>query len=322
MLHGSFASARVLTGPTGSGKTRLALDIAERIGAEIVSMDSMAVYRGMDIGTAKPTAAECGRIPHHLIDILDPWESASVAWWLDRAAAACDDIRRRGKTPLFVGGTPLYLKALIFGLFDGPQADDALRARLTAEGERDGFASLHRRLMTVDPRSAGRIHANDVRRVIRALEVFELTGRPISDWQTEWAVEPSPTTDEPRIYWVDWPRAVLYDRIERRVEAMFAAGLVDEVRGLQSLPKPLSREARQALGYREVMEHLDGKATLTDTIAAVKAHSRQFAKRQLTWFRHLPGCFPVSTELTGQLWPPTIKGSGILPSPLGERGRG
>jgi tRNA dimethylallyltransferase len=305
MLRGPFASARVLTGPTGSGKTRLALDLAGRLGAEIVSMDSMAVYRGMDIGTAKPTAAERAAVPHHLLDELDPWESASVAWWLQRAAAVCADTVARGKTPLFVGGTPLYLKALIFGLFEGPAADETLRQRLSFEAQRDGAEALHRRLASVDPRAAGRIHANDLRRVIRALEVFELTGRPMSDWQTEWA-EPPPAISEPAIYWVDWPRDILYNRIEQRVDDMFAAGLVGEVRRLLALPKPLSREARQALGYREVMEHFNGTMTLADTISAVKTHSRQFAKRQLTWFRRLPGCFSVSTELTGELWRPTM----------------
>jgi tRNA dimethylallyltransferase len=308
MLCGPFASARVLTGPTGAGKTRLALEIAARLEAEIVSMDSMAVYRGMDIGTAKPTAAERGAIAHHLIDVLDPWESASVAWWLEQAALICNDIVRRGKTPLFVGGTPLYLKALIFGLFAGPAADETLRRRLAEDAERLGAHSLHGRLQKVDPQAAARIHANDMRRVIRALEVFELTGRPISAWQTEWAA-PAPLHGEPAIHWIDWPRAELYERIDRRVEAMFALGLVDEVRRLRSLPKPLSREARQALGYREVLDHLDGKLPLPDTIAAVKTHSRQFAKRQLTWFRRLPGCFPVSAELTGQLWHSTMKES-------------
>jgi tRNA dimethylallyltransferase len=309
MLRGPFASARVLTGPTGAGKTRLALDVAARLNAEIVSMDSMAVYRGMDIGTAKPTVAERAAVRHHLIDVLDPWESASVAWWLDQAAEVCASIAERGKTPLFVGGTPLYLKALIFGLFEGPAADEALRRRLAGDAEREGPESLHRRLREVDPVAAGRIHGNDVRRVIRALEVFELTGQPISAWQTEWAAAPAPTGDEPAIYWVDWPRQVLYERIEQRVDAMFAVGLVDEVRRLLALPMPLSREARQALGYREVIDHLEGKHSLMETIAAVKTHSRQFAKRQLTWFRRLPGCIPISAELTGQLWNPKMKGT-------------
>jgi tRNA dimethylallyltransferase len=267
-------------------------------------MDSMALYRGMDIGTAKPTVAERSAVAHHLVDVLDPWESASVGWWLKQAELACAEIAQRGKTVLFVGGTPLYLKALIFGLFEGPPADEAIRQRLTAEAERDGAESLHRRLQTVDPPAAAKIHANDVRRVIRALEVFERTGQPISARQTEWMAVPA--DQPPTIPWINWPRAELYERIDRRVEAMFAEGLVEEVRHVTSLPKPLSREAGQALGYREVGEYLAGRMSLAETIAAVKTHSRQFAKRQVTWFRHLPGCFPVAPELTGHLWHPTI----------------
>jgi tRNA dimethylallyltransferase len=183
-----FNQALILTGPTGSGKSRLALEVAERLGAEIVSMDSMALYRGMDVGTAKPSRADRGRVPHHLLDVLDPWESASVAWWLGRAADCCRDIAGRGRRPLLVGGTPLYLKALLFGLFDGPPADESVRRRLAAEAERDGREALHDRLARVDPACAGRLHPNDLRRVIRALEVWELTGRPISAWQTQWGV--------------------------------------------------------------------------------------------------------------------------------------
>jgi tRNA dimethylallyltransferase len=304
MLKGAFATAKILTGPTASGKSRFALELAKRLGAEIVSMDSMAVYRRMDIGTAKPTPAERADVPHHLVDVLDPWESASVAWWLEKAAAACREIASRGKTPLFVGGTPLYLKALLFGLFDGPAGDEKVRDRLLAEA--DAGANLHRRLLDVDPKAAQRIHPNDVRRVVRALEVFELTGRPISDWQTEWVAVSPASNDEPSAYWIDWPRDELYRRIEIRVDAMFAAGLVDEVRHLLTLPQPLSREARQALGYREVLEHLSGDMSVAQTVEAVKIHSRQFAKRQLTWFRNLPGCAPVRPELTGELWRHTM----------------
>src|SRR4051812_29034123 len=176
----------ILTGPTGSGKSALGVALAERLGAEIVSMDSMALYRGMDIGTAKPTAAERRRVPHHLIDVLDPWESASVAWWLERAAACCRAIEERGKRVLLVGGTPLYLKALLHGLFDGPGRDPAIRERLTREAETTGLQALHARLARVDPAAAARLHPNDLRRVIRALEVWEITGQPISARQRQW----------------------------------------------------------------------------------------------------------------------------------------
>ena len=311
MLPVPFQNALVLSGPTGSGKTRLALDLAERLGAEIVSMDSMALYRGMDIGTAKPTPDERQRVPHHLIDVLDPWESASVAWWRERAAEACCAVEARGHRPLFVGGTPLYLKALMFGLFDGPPADEDLRTRLIREAEVSGPATLHARLAQVDPPTAARLHPNDLRRIVRALEVWELTGRPISSWQQQWPQAQSGEEahglqpvglQESSVLWLDLPREALYDRINRRVEQMFAAGLVAEVRALRALPRPVSREAAQALGYKEVFAHLDGRATLAETVTEVQTRSRHFARRQLNWFRHLPGCRPVNGELTEQLW--------------------
>ncbi|HZT79513.1 MAG TPA: tRNA (adenosine(37)-N6)-dimethylallyltransferase MiaA, partial [Gemmataceae bacterium] len=288
-----------------SGKTALALCLAERLGAEIVSMDSMALYRGMDIGTAKPTAEERRRVPHHLIDVLAPWESASVAWWLQHAADCCRDIEARGKRVLIVGGTALYLKALLRGLFDGPPADEGLRRRLTEEAGRLGRQALHDRLARVDPATAARLHPNDVRRAVRALEVWELTGRPLSAWQTQWADGPGESGRPPPL-WLDLPRAELYARIDERVRQMFAAGLVDEVRALRRLPRPLSREAAQALGYKEVFDHLDGRATLEETVARVQTRSRNYAKRQLTWFRHLPECRPADRELTFAAWGLTI----------------
>src|SRR5260221_4124544 len=174
-----FRNAFILTGPTGSGKSEFALALAERLGAEIIGMDSMTLYRGMDIGTAKPTAADRLRVPHHLIDLLEPWESANVAWWLERAAESCREIEARGRRVLFVGGTPLYLKALLYGLFDGPPADAELRRRL----ELLGGQALRKRLSIVDPKTAARLHANDLRRLVRALEVWGLTGQPMSFWQ-------------------------------------------------------------------------------------------------------------------------------------------
>jgi tRNA dimethylallyltransferase len=245
-----FANALILTGPTGSGKSALALDVAERLGAEIVSMDSMAVYRHMDVGTAKPDAEARRRVPHHLLDVLEPWESASVAWWLERAADCCSDIEARGKRVLFVGGTPLYLKALLHGLFDGPAADEVLRARLTAEAEQQGRPALHRRLAEVDPAGAARIHPNDLRRVVRALEVYELTGRPISDWQQQWTPKGPDPGAVPRCLYLNLNRDVLYERINLRVLQMMRDGLVEEGRSLRRLGQPLSREAGQALGYR------------------------------------------------------------------------
>jgi tRNA dimethylallyltransferase len=297
-----FADALILTGPTACGKTALALELAGRLDAEIVGMDSMTLYRGMDVGTAKPTPRERARAPHHLLDVLDPWESGTVAWWLDRAAGACRDIAARGKRPLFVGGTPFYLKSLLHGLFEGPPGDARLRRELEAEAGREGKEALHAKLAAVDPRTASRLHPNDVRRVVRAMEVYRLTGRPISAWQQTWdtaafadAAAPPPAPIPAVV--LELPRDVLYDRINRRVGAMLDGGWLDEVRRLRELPRPLSREAAQALGYRELLAYLDGTGgTWDETVTLIRTHTRQFAKRQLTWFRHLPTLRPVPAD--------------------------
>lgn len=303
MAPDPFRHALILTGPTGSGKSRLALEVAERLDAEILSMDSMALYRGLDIGTAKPSAADRQRVRHHLLDVLDPWESASVAWWLQEAARACAEIEGRGKQVLIVGGTPLYLKALLRGLFDGPPADLELRKRLEAEATIRGGLVLHKRLKEVDPVTAERLHANDLRRVIRALEVQELTGRPISSWQSQWQGDVPPTEQtRPRCLWLDIPRHELYARIDNRVEEMIATGLVEEARRLRQLSQPLSREAGQALGYREMFDYLDGRLSREQAIRIIQTRSRQFAKRQLTWFRHLPEAVATTRELTFDRW--------------------
>ena len=304
MLPAPFENALVLTGPTGSGKTSLGIDLAERMNAEIISMDSMALYRRMNIGTAKPSESDRRRVPHHLIDVLEPWESANVAWWLEQAARTCRDIEARGKQALFVGGTPLYLKSLVYGLFEGPAGDAGLRKRLEEESTRLGVPAMHERLSTIDPVAATRIHVNDLRRIVRALEVFELTGKPISTWQTQWDAEPdAPSEDESNtVLWLDLPRDELYERINRRVEQMFAGGLVEEVQSLRKLDRPLSKEAAQALGYKEAFAYLDGKTTLAQTVEEVKTRSRQFAKRQISWFRHLSGCRGVTPQLTWELW--------------------
>jgi tRNA dimethylallyltransferase len=298
-----FANALILTGPTASGKSAVALELAPRLNAEIISADSMTLYRGMDIGTAKPSAEDRARVPHHLIDVLDPWESANVAWWLEQAAGRVRDIEARGKTALFVGGTPFYLKALLCGLFPSPPSDQDLRRRLEAEAGERGNEALHARLTGVDPVSAGRLHPNDVRRVIRALEVWHLTGRPLSAWQRQdWWGGDGPRFRPGSCLAIDVPRPELYVRIDRRVEGMFAAGWADEVRQLRELPRPLSREASQALGYREIGEHLDGPRSLPETVALVQLRTRQFAKRQLTWFRGLPGCDFCESKLTFERW--------------------
>lgn len=276
-----------LTGPTASGKTAVGLVLAERIGAEIVSLDSMAVYRGLDLGTAKPTTAERARVPHHLVDLVEPEEEFSVAEYLAAAARACDAIAARGRAALFVGGTPLYLKALLRGLSPGPPADWALRRELAEWAEGAGPSALHARLAQVDPAAAARLHPHDTRRLIRALEVHATTGQPLSASQTQFtAAAPA----HPRVFVLDWPREVLYERINRRVEAMFAAGLVDEVQNLLAAGRRFGRTAGQALGYHEVLAHLAGQRDLAATIELVQRRTRQFAKRQGTWFRSLAEC--------------------------------
>jgi len=280
-----------LTGSTAAGKTGVGVELARQIDVEIVSMDSMALYRGMDVGTAKPTAAERAAVPHHLIDLIEPHEQYSLAQYLQAAHACIGQIKARGREVLFVGGTPLYLKGLLRGIFEGPPADWEFRRRLRQEARQQGSESLHRRLAEADPAAAARLHPHDTRRLIRALEVYEKTGRPISQWQRQFHV--GRPAEACRVFVLDWPREVLYARIQRRVEQMFAAGLVEEVRGLLARPLSLSRTARQAVGYREVIEHLRSRRPLAETVELVKLHTRQLAKRQGTWFRGLSECRPV-----------------------------
>ena len=278
-----FDQCWFLTGATASGKTAVALELAERLGAEILSMDSMALYRGMDVGTAKSTPNERKRVPHHLVDCLDPWQPCSLAQYLSLAEKCAREVQARWHAVLFVGGTPLYLKALLRGMFQGPEPDRQLRRRLQSLAKQDGALSLHSRLANVDPASAERLHPNDVRRVIRAFEVYEQTGTPLSEHQQQFA-QPNPRV-EGRVYCLELPRPRLYERIDRRVEAMFDAGLVAEVQSLLDLEHPLSHTARQALGYKEVIEHLEGHCDLPETLARVQQQTRRFAKRQTTWFR-------------------------------------
>lgn len=296
------AACLYLSGPTAAGKTAVGIELARLVGGEIVALDSMTLYRGLDVGTAKPTAVERAAVPHHLVDVLDPHEECSQAEYAALARRAVDDILNRGKVPLFVGGTPLYLKTLLRGMFEGPAADWDFRRRVEAEARAHGGDWLQRRVAEVDPATAAKLHANDERRLIRALEVFELTGTPISVQQQQFEAVRAEAVG--RVFVLDWPRDELYRRIDRRVDAMIADGLVDEVRRLTAAPQSLGRTARQALGYREVLEHLSGGPDLATTVEAIKTHTRQFAKRQLTWFRSLAECRAV--PLSGAVDPGDI----------------
>lgn len=277
-----------LTGATASGKTAVGMALAQKLGAEIISLDSMAIYRGMDVGTAKPTPEERARVPHHLIDILDPDEEFSVAQYLDATHAKVAEIRSRGRETLFVGGTPLYLKALLRGLFEGPPANWELRNEIEREVAEVGSAALHARLEQVDPLAASTIHPNDTRRLIRALEVYRATGQPISHQQLEFD-EGRPAA-ACRVFVLRRTRDEQHARIDARVDDMLARGLVYEVRSLTSSDHPLGRTASQAVGYREVMAHLAGKYDAATMTAKIKTRTRQFAKRQGVWFRSLSEC--------------------------------
>jgi tRNA dimethylallyltransferase len=283
-----FANCWFLTGATAVGKTRIGIALAERLKAEIISLDSMSIYRGMDIGTAKPTAEDRAAVPHHLLDIVDPSDEYSVAQYVEAAAAVAAEIRARGGEVLFVGGTPLYLKSLLRGLFDGPPANWKLRHEIEDELAAVGQAALHERLTQVDPVAASNIHPHDTRRLIRALEVYRATGEPLSHQQTEF--EEGRSAAECRVFVLRRERGELHRRIEGRVEAMIDVGLVEEVRQLTVGGRQLGRTASQAVGYREALAYLAGEYDRATMIERIKVRTRRFAKRQGTWFRSLSEC--------------------------------
>lgn len=272
-----------ILGCTASGKSALGHVLAQRIGAEIISVDSMKIFRRMDIGTAKPSAARRSEIPYHLIDVVEPAEDYSVAQFVRAAEAAIADITARGRHVLCVGGTALYIKSLSEGLFEGPSANEAIRARLKDRADREGAPALHAELARIDPAAAERIHPNDLRRIVRGLEVHELTGQPITALQTQW--------DRQRTNYACTFIGLRRDledqnqRTNRRVHRMVDEGLVAEVTRLLAEDRPLSTTARQALGYAEMIAHLSGEVSLEEAVEAIKINTRQFSKAQRTWFR-------------------------------------
>ncbi len=307
-----------ILGCTGCGKASLGRELGTRTGGEIVSIDSMKVYRRMDIGTAKPSPETRARLPHHLIDVAEPSEEFSVARYVELADAAIADIQNRARPVFVVGGTPMYVKALLEGLFEGPGADEALRDRLRAEAAKWGGEALHARLREVDPVAADRIHPNDLRRIVRALEVFELTGTPISSLQEQWDRQ---RRYECLIIGLRRDREDQSHRTNERVRRMIDAGLVEEVAALLAEPEPLSTTARQAVGYAEIIEHLQGGSSLADAVEMIKINTRQLAKSQRTWFKRFQGVSWVDLEPTdtaedladeltsrfGSLWLPSPK---------------
>ena len=271
-----------ILGPTAIGKTEIAIEVAQRLNAEIVSVDSRQIYREMDIGTAKPTREEQQAARHHLIDCVNIADSFSVAAYQALADAAITDIQNRAKRVMLVGGAGLYFRAIVNGLFKGPGADAAIRKRLRQEAAQQGVEALHTRLRACDAASAERIHPNNLVKVIRALEVYELTGTPISQLQQQWNKEPR----YPFVaFGLTMPREQLYRRIEQRVDAMLADGLIAEVERLLARGHSRNATALQSFGYKELIAYLDGNCTLDEAIAQLKQNTRRFAKRQLTWFR-------------------------------------
>ena len=279
----------VISGPTASGKTRLAVELALRHGGEVVSADSMQVYRRMDIGTAKPTPEEMRGIPHHMLDVADPEEDFSVARYVELAAPCVDDILARGKLPIVAGGTGLYLDSLLSGRTFAPfSPDGGLRARLVARFDALGGGAMLGELAAADPEAAARLHPNDRKRIVRALEVFQQTGKTISQHNRETRAL-SPRYDALTLSLAFQRREDMWARIDRRVDEMMAAGLAEEVRALLDSGVPVRCTAMQAIGYKEMAAALRGGGDVCAAAEEIKLRSRQYAKRQLTWFRRTEG---------------------------------
>lgn len=273
----------VVTGPTASGKTALGIAVAERLGVEIVSADSMQFYRGMEIGTAAPTPDERARVKHHFVGFLDPDEHFSAGAYERAARAVVADANGRGETPVAVGGSGLYVRALVDGLFPGPARDEEFRRRLALEAEQHGVARLYARLEELDPAYADVIGPNDLRRIVRALEVLEIAGRPLSDLHREHRAS-GVSLDAVQVA-LDYPREVLYERINARADRIVREGFLEEVQSLLDGGYGPQIERLRPLGYREMAAHLRGECPLDEALENMKRNTRRFAKRQLTWFR-------------------------------------
>ncbi|MDY6913228.1 MAG: tRNA (adenosine(37)-N6)-dimethylallyltransferase MiaA [Planctomycetota bacterium] len=275
-----------ILGCTACGKGAVSRNLAKRIGGRIVSADSMKVYRRMDIGTAKPSASLRAKVPHHCIDIVEPSESFSVAQYLEHADAAIAEIHLAGAVPLAVGGSSLYIKALSEGLFDAPSADPKIRSLLKARAKAEGVEALYKDLLDVDPEAAERISRNDERRIIRALEVYQAAGRPISSLQKQW--DTGRRRYDCVFLGLRRDRADLHGRINLRARRMVEAGLKNEVASLLAEPAGLSDQAAVAVGYAEMISHLRGEATLAQALERIKINTRRLARKQRTWHRRFP----------------------------------
>lgn len=289
----------VLAGPTGVGKTSLAISLAVKFGAEIISADSMQVYRYLDIGTAKPSSSEREKAVHHLIDLVDPDQEFDVAAYLARARPLINELHERRVPMLVVGGTGFYVRSLIRGLFKGPGADAVIRARLKQEARDTSKEDLHDRLAQVDPETAARLHPHDLFRVIRALEVFELTGRTLSSFHTEHGLAEKPY--QVLLCALTLPCEELYGRIEARTRRMFEAGLVEEVQNLLKRGYTPDLKPLKSIGYKQVVDFLNGTISLDQARAEVIKMTRRYAKRQMTWLRSQPDIFRISYDRKNEL---------------------
>jgi tRNA dimethylallyltransferase len=291
----------VICGPTGIGKTSAAIATAERYTAEIIGADSMQIYRQMDIGTAKPTPAEQSRIAHHMIDVAEPDEPFDASQYLHLAREDVTHLHDRGVVPLVVGGTGLYIKALLYGLFEAQKPDERIRQRLKAEAESVGWKKMHRRLGRIDPQAAGRIHPHDTLRIIRALETFEQTGQTLTEYHRKHGFPDSPY----RVLKIglNMEREVLYERINQRVNLMIAENLLEEVKGLMARGYSEDLKSMQSLGYRHMVDYLRGRLAWQEAVRTMKRDTRRYAKRQLTWFRADPQIVWTTPDRIEELYP-------------------
>lgn len=284
----------IIAGPTGVGKTEISLRIAERIQGEIVSCDSMQIYKGMDIGSAKATAEERARVPHHLIDVVSPLDSFTVSDYKNRAEEVIKSIHRQGKPVLMVGGTGLYIDSVIKNMsFTDGGSDPEYRSLLEETAREQGAQYLHQMLQEVDPEAAVKVHPNNIKRVVRALEVFHLTGKPFSSFKDQSGLK---SEYDVHYFYLNKDRKKLYDDIDSRVELMMKVGLLEEVAALKSIGLTSAHVSMQGIGYKEILAYLDGRSSLEGAVELIKMRSRNYAKRQLTWFRNESYASEVSKD--------------------------
>ncbi len=286
----------VIAGPTASGKTGLSVEVAKQLHTEVVSADSMQIYRGMNVGTAKVTADEMCGVPHHMIDIVSPMENYNVSRYVEDAKPIVDSVLAKGKIPVIAGGTGLYINSLVYGYDLAPiPGDEAVREEITKLYEEKGGEFLLEELRKIDPKTADRLHPNNARRLIRALEVYRISGTTISEQEERTKNAPKPY--DVKFFVLDTDRDKLYERINRRVDVMLENGLVEEVKNLLEQGIPKTNTSMQAIGYKEIVEYLDGYLTLDEAVEKLKMESRRYAKRQLTWFRRNEGAIWLEASL-------------------------